>query len=147
MSLCTTVVFHKYLKIIWYFVAFLGTGLKFSYLSAAAKTPVWLLAVWENIPICHHLGKAWNAGWGLEPIDFIDILSSKYFPINIKLHYTFCFFLLHPPPIPSKHLQQGDARKNLSKPPSSTDTLFGLQSLIGAFSYLLRPLLPLIMNR
>lgn len=102
MSQCITVVFHKYLKIVWYFVAFWGTGLEFSYLFAAAKTPVWLLAVWENIPICHHLGKAWNAGWGLEPIDFIDTLSSKYFSHKHEVASHVLFF---PSPSPSPPIQ------------------------------------------
>lgn len=95
MSLCITIFFQKYLKIAWYFVAFWGTGLECSYLFAAAETLFWLLAVWENIPICHHLWKAWNAGWGLEPIDFIDILSSEYFSHKHEVASHFLFF---PPP-------------------------------------------------
>lgn len=152
MSLYITVVFHRYLKIVWNFVAgtglkFLGTGLKFSYLFAAAKIPVWLLAVWENIPICHHLGKAWNARWGLEPIDFIDTLSSKYFSHKHEVASHVLFFPSPSPSLPIQTLAIGQWKENLIKPPSPTDTLFGLQSLIGVFSYLLGPLLSLIMSR
>lgn len=108
-----TIFFQKNLTVVWCFVAFWGAGLEFSYLFAAAETPFWLLAVWENIPICHHLWKAWNAGWGLEPIDFIDILSSEYFSHKHEVASQFMFFLLlHP--LSAKHLQLGNGKQKIN---------------------------------
>ena len=86
----------------------------------------------QYVTICEKhemLAEAWN------PLISQISCPPNIFPINMKLHHTFCFFsLLHPPPLPPKHLQQGNGKQKLIKLPSPAYTLFWLQSLIGIFS-------------